>query len=241
LLRIFPALLFVSVPFAMSGVFVSASAYGNTPPIKATLDSFSVQTQRAQAACEADGATVSTAIAAYEAQNPGSLPTASDLQSKKRGGPYLLGWPYNPAYYRYSINSRGVLELAIMKSVGPPFVYSKASMYQGPQNCSGVRALAGTQVVLRAVAACEADGATVSTAMAAYEAQNPGSLPTASDLQSKKRGGPYLQGWPYNPAYYRYSINSRGVLELAVVTSSKPTSWFSAPTPYEGPRDCSFG
>ena len=87
----------------------------------------------------------------------------------------------------------------------------------------------------------QADGATVSTAMAAYEAENPGRRPTEAGLQSSARGGPYLQSWPYNPAYYRYSINSRGVLELAIVKSSGSPVTLSAPTPYRGPQNCSFG
>jgi hypothetical protein len=219
----------------------AAGATGNARPAGATLVSHSVQTARAQAACQADGATVSTAMAAYEAQNPGRQPTAADLESSARGGSYLQGWPYNPAYYRYSINSRGVLELAIMKAVGPPFVYTTAMRYKGPQDCTGVRALPGTQAVLRAVSACEADGATVATAIAAYKYEHPGKLPTKAGLLTTANGGPFLQGWPYNPAYYRYSINSRGVLELAIVKSSGPPVTFRAPTPYREPQNCSFG
>ena len=77
--------------------------------------------------------------------------------------------------------------------------------------------------------------------MAAYEAENPGRHATQAGLESSVRGGPYLQGWPHNPAYYRYSINSRGVLELAIVRSSGPPVTLSAPTPYRGPQNCSFG
>jgi hypothetical protein len=114
----------------------AAGATGNARPAGATLVSHSVQTARAQAACQADGATVSTAMAAYEAQNPGRQPTAADLESSARGGSYLQGWPYNPAYYRYSINSRGVLELAIVKSSGPPVTFRAPTPYREPQNCS---------------------------------------------------------------------------------------------------------
>ena len=236
------SVLLLAAATALSAVGMGAAdATGSAPPVRATLVSYSPQTARAQAACQADGATVSTAMAAYEAENPGRRPTEADLESSARGGPYLQDWPYNPAYYRYSIDSRGVLELAIMKSAGPPFVYTKAVPYKGPQDCAGVRALAGTQAILRAVSACEADGATVATAMAAYEAENPGRRPTEAGLQSSARGGPYLQSWPYNPAYYRYSINSRGVLELAIVKSSGSPVTLSAPTPYRGPQNCSFG
>jgi len=40
------------------------------------------------------------------------------LESRARGGPYLQIWPYNPTYYRYSIDAQGVLEIAILKAVG---------------------------------------------------------------------------------------------------------------------------
>ena len=232
----------LAVATALSAVGAGAAgATGNPRPAGATLVSHSVQTARAQAACQADGATVSTAMAAYEAQNPGRQPTAADLESSARGGPYLQGWPNNPAYYRYLINAQGVLELSIMKIVGPPFVYTKVTLYKGPQDCAGVRALAGTQAVLRAVSACEADGATVATAIAAYKYEHPGKPPTKTGLQTTAGGGPYLQGWPYNLAYYRFSINSRGVLELAIVKSSGPPITFSTPTRYRWPQNCSFG
>ncbi len=80
-----------------------------------------------------------------------------------------------------------------------------------------------------AVAACQADGATVSTAMAALNAQFPGEVATAAALtptpatgavgwvtkgdyaaQQVLTGGtysgPYVQSWPANPGHYVYSI-----------------------------------
>src|SRR5271169_3929647 len=47
-----------------------------------------------------------------------------------------------------------------------------------------------------AVAACQADGATVSTAMASLEAQFPNTALTSTGLVSSANGGPYLQSWP---------------------------------------------
>jgi hypothetical protein len=219
----------------------SAAATRSPVPSKSTLVSFSLQTTRAQVDCQADGATVSNAMAAYEAKKPGTHPTVAALESNARGGPYLQIWPYNPAYYRYSIDAQGVLELALLKSVGPPFVYAKAVAYKGPQDCAGFETLAGAQIVLRAVGTCQADGTTVSNAMAAYEAKKPGTHPTVAALESNARGGPYLQAWPHNPAYYRYSIDAQGVLEIAIVKSSAPSVTYGALTPYRGPQDCSFG
>ena len=191
------------------------------------------------AACQADGATVSTAMAAFEAQFPNVTASEAVLRGKKYGGPYIVGWPYNPAYYVYSIKA-GVLELSILKAVGPPFVYSRPKPYEGPNNCSGVQALHGTKIVLEAVAACQADGATVSTAIAAFNAQNPGLRANAKGLVSRAHGGPYIQSWPDNPSWYRFSL-SGGVLEYSIVTAPGPPRSFSAPRAYEGPSDCSFG
>src|ERR1700729_4127990 len=50
-----------------------------------------------------------------------------------------------------------------------------------------------------AVAACQADGATVTTAIAALEAQYPGTTWTSgasSSLTTTANGGPYIQSWP---------------------------------------------
>ena len=53
-----------------------------------------------------------------------------------------------------------------------------------------------------AVSACEADGTTIQTAMAAFETNNPGVTPTQALLLPQTTGttdgGPYLQSWPSN-------------------------------------------
>src|ERR1019366_2039734 len=56
----------------------------------------------AKAACQADGATVSTAISAFSAQNPGIAVTQGAtgvatglLGNGAQGGPYLPSWPNN--------------------------------------------------------------------------------------------------------------------------------------------------
>ena len=67
------------------------------------------------------------------------------------------------------------------------------------------------------IAACKADGTTITTAMAAFEAQNPNVQPTAADLQGTY-GGPYLQSWPSNAPHYAFAIYvpSTGAAELAI-------------------------
>jgi hypothetical protein len=152
----------------------------------------SSQTTQAERACEADGATVSTAMAAFAAQNPGTVPTMTTLISQENGGPYIENAPVNPAYYKFSI-SHGVLKVAAAKSLGPPMVYATPVTYTGPESCRGVRVLPGTLTFLRAVAGCQADGATVSTAMAAYLAQT--GRASMADLISSANGVAIFAGF----------------------------------------------
>jgi prepilin-type N-terminal cleavage/methylation domain-containing protein len=86
------------------------------------------------------------------------------------------------------------------------------------------------------LAACQADGATVSTALAAFHAQNPGVTdPTQSDLvdTSTTTGGPYIQSWP-NATSYEYQM-AAGVLQVAKKATT-PT-WVT----YAGPQSCGTG
>jgi prepilin-type N-terminal cleavage/methylation domain-containing protein len=69
-----------------------------------------------------------------------------------------------------------------------------------------------------AAASCSADGATISTALAAFNAENPGVLNGASaaistttaetDLTATALGGPYIQSWPSNLPHYAFQIAS---------------------------------
>jgi hypothetical protein len=85
--------------------------------------------------------------------------------------------------------------------------------------------------------ACEADGATVATALSAFKAENPGLIPTESDLVSDGLGGPYLQSWPYDPQYYSYSLKN-GDLYLHPGTSGFLTMLPSSRIKFIGPRSC---
>jgi hypothetical protein len=68
--------------------------------------------QSAQAACATDGATVSTAIAAFETQNPTTTPTNDliDSASTVTGGPYTQSWPSNLPHYAFQIDAAGTLQ-----------------------------------------------------------------------------------------------------------------------------------
>lgn len=86
------------------------------------------------AACQADGATVSTAIAALEAQYPSTALTSALLSSTADGGPYLQSWPNNSAHYSFSIvaGATGTSGLQVALPGGSPF------NYVGPTSCTGV-------------------------------------------------------------------------------------------------------
>ncbi len=81
-----------------------------------------------------------------------------------------------------------------------------------------------------AQAACEADGNTISTAMAAFAANNPSISPiTQADLtdpSSSNFGGPYIQSWPSNLPHYAYAIVG-GVLNIEFPGTS---AWVTNPT-----------
>jgi hypothetical protein len=81
------------------------------------------------------------------------------------------------------------------------------------------------------VDACQADGATVATAMAAFHAETHGKRPTIALLTSTANGGPYLEGWPHNKPHYTYTLNASGELFLAAPSSAKPI-------PYRNPTQC---
>ncbi|OYV59181.1 MAG: hypothetical protein B7Z69_07825 [Actinobacteria bacterium 21-73-9] len=70
------------------------------------------------------------------------------------------------------------------------------------------------------LAACQADGATVSTAVSAFHAENASATPSSALLTGTTEGGPYIQSWPSaNSTHYTYSIVS-GVLDLTVAGGS---------------------
>ena len=83
------------------------------------------------------------------------------------------------------------------------------------------------------LAACQADGATVSTAISAFEAQNPGITPTSIQLTGSTDGGPYIQSWP-NATAYVYTDPGK-VLSVQALSNGKTTG---SVVPYKGPAAC---
>ncbi|HVA70935.1 MAG TPA: prepilin-type N-terminal cleavage/methylation domain-containing protein [Acidimicrobiales bacterium] len=101
-----------------------------------------------------------------------------------------------------------------------------------------------------AVAACQADGATVSTAISAFNAQNSGTTVTQALLLGSTDGGPYVQSWPSNFPHYAFAISdgttaygsiAAGTLVVATTPAgnvpSPPAS--SAWAAYTDPTSCS--
>ena len=101
----------------------------------------------ALSACEADGTTIETAIAAFNANNPAATVSQADLLGNTLGGPYLQSWPSNLPHYAYGIDSTGQLDIetspagavttttgtATTSAVGGPWI-----KYVGVTSCSGV-------------------------------------------------------------------------------------------------------
>ena len=106
----------------------------------------------AKAACQADGATVSTAIAAFQAQNPayggtGSVITNIDLDTTATtfSGPYVQSWPNNLPHYAFNMSSTGALLIEVpgtsawATTVAPAVGASLAAgtVYTGPTTGTG--------------------------------------------------------------------------------------------------------
>ena len=78
------------------------------------------------------------------------------------------------------------------------------------------------------VSACQADGATVLTAVAAFDQQNPTLTAAVSSASltdtATTYSGPYLQSWPSNGTHYAYSLAS-GVLKVAIPSTGTATTY----------------
>jgi general secretion pathway protein G len=103
--------------------------------------------QSAIAACKADGATVSTGLAAFNTDNPGLtlkvvqndlLPvTATNTQPTTDavvGGPFLQSWPAS-THYAYTLSSTGGLQVAL--NVGGT-LQATPQAYTGAVSCDGI-------------------------------------------------------------------------------------------------------
>ncbi len=68
-----------------------------------------------------------------------------------------------------------------------------------------------------ATSACQADGATVSTAIQAFNTQNPGATVNETDLLSgtpEDNNTAYIQSWPSNDPHYEFALTTDGQLAV---------------------------
>ena len=96
--RDFLAIVLAMVLIAGAALIINHIAFsskdGSTTESAATTSTIIESSNSSQAyiACKADGATISTAIAAFDANNPGVSVTENDLVASTLGGPYLQSW-----------------------------------------------------------------------------------------------------------------------------------------------------
>lgn len=97
------------------------------------------------------------------------------------------------------------------------------------------------------LAACQADGATVTTAIAAFHAQNPNITPTQALLTATTSptdtGGPYIQSWP-NATSYTYVLVTAAPstnASLTVQATTPVTGFAPGAVTYTGPGTCGQG
>jgi prepilin-type N-terminal cleavage/methylation domain-containing protein len=112
----------------------------------------------ALAACEADGATVSTALATFNTQNPSFTGTTNYTQADLLpsasggtptgviGGPYLQSWPSNLPHYAFVLSTSGVLQIVTgnLYAAGPPITYTTGSADNGALTAAEVAAATST-------------------------------------------------------------------------------------------------
>ena len=76
-----------------------------------------------------------------------------------------------------------------------------------------------------AVAACEADGSSINTAMAALTASSPGTIPVlASGTAAGDLAPNYLQTIPSNASHYVFAISTTGKLYVGPANATVPTA-----------------
>jgi general secretion pathway protein G len=95
------------------------------------------------------------------------------------------------------------------------------------------------------LAACQADGATVSTAIAAFHAQNPNVTPSSTLLtattSAKKTGGPYIQSWPNATSYVYTLITKAGSTNATLDVAKLTNGTAGTAVAYAGPASCGTG
>jgi len=109
--------------------------------------------QSATAACQADGATVSTAVQAFVTQNPSVTPTESGLLNGTAADgntAYIESWPSNDPHYEFALTTNGQLAVQYAstdiwsngETGGPSTALADTSaggeLYQGAATCANL-------------------------------------------------------------------------------------------------------
>ncbi len=102
-----------------------------------------VTSKSAQAACQQDGQTVTTAITDLNNEFPGVFAAQAAIAAgsaenlllgTQDGGPYISSWPNNLPHYAYSVSTSGALLVATSPAdaVTPTSTFAT---YSGPSSC----------------------------------------------------------------------------------------------------------
>jgi prepilin-type N-terminal cleavage/methylation domain-containing protein len=103
----------------------------------------------AVAACQADGATVASAISVFNNENAGTTVTIGDLTTGSAaglGGPYVSSWPSNGTHYAFGISAGTLIVQAPWPTASAATTPSSTGAnissgiaYTGPTSCTGVQ------------------------------------------------------------------------------------------------------
>ena len=104
--------------------------------------------ETAVAACQADGATVASAISVFNHENAGAVANESELQAGSAAGfsgPYISSWPSNGTHYAFGMSGGTLLVAApwptTSAATGPTATGANLTagiVYTGPTSCTGV-------------------------------------------------------------------------------------------------------
>ncbi len=91
-----------------------------------------------------------------------------------------------------------------------------------------------------AIAACQADGATVASAISDFNTQNvntPVTMPLLLSGTSANGNNPYIQSWPLNLPHYDFKLVGT-TLSVATTPAGNVVPATSPYNPYTGPSSC---
>jgi type II secretory pathway pseudopilin PulG len=107
-----------------------------------------IGTKTAVAACQADGATVASAISVFNHENTSTTVTIDDLTTGSAagfGGPYISSWPSNGTHYAFGISAGTLIVESPWPTVSAATTPSATGAnlaagiaYTGPTSCTGV-------------------------------------------------------------------------------------------------------